>query len=316
LVTCGWTAIAQERLRTPDPHLSIYQCNHRPACVVGQGQGGGSRFVQDNLSRCQWWQVVGLWSTPHADERTQSRFLKLHTQESRLSLSLINHQHMHPYPLTLSRHLRWTNQMVENRGNKETQSSLSQTLHQSIAASHKKWHSLMGIQKVFIECLRNAGSMFLTYVPNAHQFVQSKAWGVAWPISLASRKISSTRYQCSRLLFTRQDMSASSCWSCIVSSIQLKWWVTVIGKFDPAQLGPSSIGAGASTATAKLLRRHFKMQKMPFRNIWMPVPLRSFATLSIGHGGSWVHIDGDWQGEQLHGQSIDAILNLLEYTQT
>jgi hypothetical protein len=85
---------------------------------------------------------------------------------------------------------------------------------------HGKPHSLMGIQKVFRGCLRNAALMVLAYAPNAHQFVQSKTWGVAWLVSLASRKISSTRYQCSRPSFAMQVMSASSCRSFIASSIQ------------------------------------------------------------------------------------------------
>jgi hypothetical protein len=58
----------------------------------------------------------------------------------------------------------------------------------------------------------------------------------------------------------------------------------VTSKFNLTQLVPSSIGAGASTTMVKSLRRHFKMRKTLCRNISMPVPQRSFAILSIGHG--------------------------------
>jgi hypothetical protein len=134
--------------------------------------------------------------------------------------------------------------------------------------------------------LRNAASTFLTYVPNAPLFVQLRTQGVAWPISLASRKISSIRYRCSRPSFAKQDTNASSCRSSIVSSILLRWQVKryISGDLDLTKLLSSSIGAGASTATVKQLRRHFKTRKTPFRNISMHAPKRSSAALSIGPG--------------------------------
>ena len=146
-----------------------------------------------------------------------SQLLSLHIWVAKPCLSLTNHRHMHPSPLMLSRHSRWTNQMGESNADRKTLLFPWITPLLNSEVSHSPWWQPMDNRRAWNKPCENGALMLQDCEGNVHLSVPGRMIHAAWLIFLAFvNQISMLE-----MVITR---AGHECQSFIANWIQLKWY--------------------------------------------------------------------------------------------